>query len=418
VQEHNARVGAAMNRRDFLGLSAGMSLLPFGPAAWAATADGGPTRLIVIFLRGAVDGLNVVVPHAERTYYEVRPTIAIGGPGTDLGTLPLDGRFGLHPALAGLLPLWNDGKLAFVHAAGSPNATRSHFDAQLFIENGTPGDSTTRDGWMNRLLAVLPAPHGPTDAVSVGPTMPQILRGSLPVTNLPLGPGAARPMPLDRPEISRAFDRLYAGNDPLSEAYRQARAARTELLGDLASEMRQADNGAPPPGGFPMEAARLAHLIRRDRNIRLAFASLGGWDTHVNQGKGKGQLANRLQPLGDGLAALAKGLGKDWDDTVVVVISEFGRTVHENGNGGTDHGHGNVVWVLGGAVRGGHVYGDWPGLAKTQLYQGRDLAVTTDYRTLFAAILERHLGLADRQLAQIFPGLPPARSNLGELLAA
>jgi uncharacterized protein (DUF1501 family) len=418
VQEHNARVGAAMNRRDFLGLSAGMSLLPFGPAAWAATADGGPTRLIVIFLRGAVDGLNVVVPHAERTYYEVRPTIAIGGPGTDLGTLPLDGRFGLHPALAGLLPLWNDGKLAFVHAAGSPNATRSHFDAQLFIENGTPGDSTTRDGWMNRLLAVLPAPHGPTDAVSVGPTMPQILRGSLPVTNLPLGPGAARPMPLDRPEISRAFDRLYAGNDPLSEAYRQARAARTELLGDLASEMRQADNGAPPPSGFPMEAARLAHLIRRDRNIRLAFASLGGWDTHVNQGKGKGQLANRLQPLGDGLAALAKGLGKDWDDTVVVVISEFGRTVHENGNGGTDHGHGNVVWVLGGAVRGGHVYGDWPGLAKTQLYQGRDLAVTTDYRTLFAAILERHLGLADRQLAQIFPGLPPARSNLGELLAA
>jgi len=418
VQEHNATVGAAMNRRDFLGLSAGMSLLPFGPAAWAATADGGPTRLIVIFLRGAVDGLNVVVPHAERTYYEVRPTIAIGGPGTDLGTLPLDGRFGLHPALAGLLPLWNDGKLAFVHAAGSPNATRSHFDAQLFIENGTPGDSTTRDGWMNRLLAVLPAPHGPTDAVSVGPTMPQILRGSLPVTNLPLGPGAARPMPLDRPEISRAFDRLYAGNDPLSEAYRQARAARTELLGDLASEMRQADNGAPPPSGFPMEAARLAHLIRRDRNIRLAFASLGGWDTHVNQGKGKGQLANRLQPLGDGLAALAKGLGKDWDDTVVVVISEFGRTVHENGNGGTDHGHGNVVWVLGGAVRGGHVYGDWPGLAKTQLYQGRDLAVTTDYRTLFAAILERHLGLADRQLAQIFPGLPPARSNLGELLAA
>jgi uncharacterized protein (DUF1501 family) len=418
VQEHNARVGAAMNRRDFLGLSAGMSLLPFGPAAWAATADGGPTRLIVIFLRGAVDGLNVVVPHAERTYYEVRPTIAIGGPGTDLGALPLDGRFGLHPALAGLLPLWNDGKLAFVHAAGSPNATRSHFDAQLFIENGTPGDSTTRDGWMNRLLAVLPAPHGPTNAVSVGPTMPQILRGSLPVTNLPLGPGAARPMPLDRPEISRAFDRLYAGNDPLSEAYRQARAARTELLGDLASEMRQADNGAPPPSGFPMEAARLAHLIRRDRNIRLAFASLGGWDTHVNQGKGKGQLANRLQPLGDGLAALAKGLGKDWDDTVVVVISEFGRTVHENGNGGTDHGHGNVVWVLGGAVRGGHVYGDWPGLAKTQLYQGRDLAVTTDYRTLFAAILERHLGLADRQLAQIFPGLPPARSNLGELLAA
>lgn len=406
-----------MNRRDFLRLSAGTTLLSFGPGAWAATAEGGPKRLVLIFLRGAVDGLNVVVPHAERTYYEVRPTIAIGGPGTDLGALPLDGRFGLHPALAGLLPLWNDKKLAFVHAAGSPSATRSHFDAQLFIENGTPGDSTTREGWMNRLLAALPEPHGPTDAVSVGPTLPQILRGSLPVANMPLGPEAARLMPLDRPEISRAFDRLYAGSDPLSEAYREARAARTELLDDIASEMRRADNGAPPPNGFPRQAARLAHLIRRDRNIRLAFADLGGWDTHVNQGKGKGQLANRLQPLGDGLAALAKGLGKDWEDTVVVVISEFGRTVHENGNGGTDHGHGNVVWVLGGSVHGGRVYGDWPGLAKEQLYQSRDLAVTTDYRTVFAVILERHLGLADNQLAQIFPGLPPTRSNLGEMLA-
>src|SRR5271166_4646041 len=300
-------MGAAMNRRDFLRLSAGTTLLPFGPAAWAATAEGGPKRLIVIFLRGAVDGLNVVVPHAERTYYEVRPTIAIGGPGTEVGALPLDNRFGLHPALAGLLPLWNDRKLAFVHAAGSPDATRSHFDAQLFIENGTPGESTTRDGWMNRLLAALPDPHGPTDAVSVGSTLPRILEGRLPVANLPLGPDAAKPLPIDRPEISRAFDRLYSGNDPLSEAYRQGRAARAELIGDLASEMRQADNGAPRPSGFPAEAARLAHLIGQDAHIRLAFASLGGWDTHVNQGKAQGQLANHLRPLGDGLAALARG---------------------------------------------------------------------------------------------------------------
>jgi uncharacterized protein (DUF1501 family) len=158
-------------------------------------------------------------------------------------------------------------------------------------------------------------------------------------------------------------------------------------------------------------------LIGRDQRIRLAFASLGGWDTHVNQGKAKGQLANHLQPLGDGLAALAKGLGRDWDDTIVVVLSEFGRTVHENGNGGTDHGHGNVMWVLGGEVRGGRIYGDWPGLAAAQLYQSRDLAVTTDYRTALAAILERHLRLGDRQLAQIFPDPLPARSNLGEMLA-
>ena len=189
-----------MSRRDFLRLSAGTALLPLGGAAWAATAEGGPKRLIVIFLRGAVDGLNVVVPYAERAYYDARPTIAIGHPGTDQGALPLDGRFGLHPALAGLLPLWNDKKLAFVHAAGSPDATRSHFDAQLFIENGTPGRSTTPDGWMNRLLAALPEPHGPTDAVSIGPTLPQILKGKLPVANLPLGPGAGKPMPIDRPE--------------------------------------------------------------------------------------------------------------------------------------------------------------------------------------------------------------------------
>ena len=407
-----------MIRREFLRFTTGVALLPLGSAAWAATMEGGPKRLIVIFLRGAVDGLNVVVPYGERSYYEARSTIAIGRPGTDGGALPLDGRFGLHPALASIVPLWQEKKLAFVHAAGSPDPTRSHFDAQLFIENGTPGRNTTADGWMNRLLATLPEPHGPTDALSIGATLPQIFKGKLPVANLPLGPEAGRPTPIDRPEVSRAFDRLYAGNDAMAEAYREGRAARNELLGDLANEMKQADNGAPPPNSFPAQAERLAHLIGQDRRIRLAFASLGGWDTHVNQGNHQGQLANHLRPLGEGLAGLAKGLGKDWDDTVVVVLSEFGRTVHENGNGGTDHGHGNVVWVLGGAVRGGHVYGDWPGLTAPRLYQGRDLAVTTDYRTALAAILERHLRLGDRQLTQIFPGAPPARSNLGQMLAA
>jgi uncharacterized protein (DUF1501 family) len=407
-----------MNRRGFLWLSAGAALLMPGAAVWAADNDGSRKRLIVILLRGAVDGLNVVVPYNDPQYYESRPTIAIGRPGTDQGVLSLDGHFGLHPALAGLLPLWNDKTLAFVQAAGSPDATRSHFDAQLFIENGTPGHSTTPDGWMNRLLAALPEPHGPIDAVSIGHTLPQILKGMLPVANLALGPEGAKPIPIDQPEIGRAFDRLYGGSDAISEAYRQGRATRAELVGDLATEMRRADNGAPQPGGFPAEAARLAHLIAQNRHIRLAFLSLGGWDTHVNQGKTKGQLANRLQPLGDGLAALAKGLGGAWNDTIAVVLSEFGRTVRENGNGGTDHGHGNVIWVLGGAVRGGRVYGEWPGLMPAQLYKGRDLAVTTDYRSVLTAILERHFGLDDRQLAQIFPGLPPARSNLGDMLAA
>ncbi|HUC10011.1 MAG TPA: DUF1501 domain-containing protein [Stellaceae bacterium] len=407
-----------MNRRDFLRLSTASALLPLGNHVWAATAAGGSKRLVVIFLRGAVDGLNVVVPYGDSAYYDVRPSIAIGPPGTDGGALALDGHFGLNPALGDLLPLWQDKGLAFVHAAGSPDPTRSHFDAQLFIENGTPGRKTTVDGWMNRLLAELPGPHGPTEAVSVGATLPRILKGPLPVANLPLGRRAANPMPLDRPAVSREFDRLYAGSDPISQAYREGRAARTELIGSLADEMKRADNGAPPPDSFPGQAAQLAYLLGHDPRIRLAVASLGGWDTHVNQGNHKGFLANHLRPLGAGLATLAKDLGSSvWGETVVVVISEFGRTVHENGDGGTDHGHGNVIWILGGGVSGGKIYGDWPGLATAQLYQRRDLAVTTDYRLALAAILERHLRLDDQQLARIFPDLPPPRSDLTRLLA-
>jgi uncharacterized protein (DUF1501 family) len=407
-----------VDRRDFLRWSAASALLPLGCHAWAAAAEGGPKRLVVVFLRGAVDGLNVVVPYGDAAYYEVRPTIAVARPGAVDGALPLDEHFGLHPALAGLMPLWNAKQLAFVHAAGSPDPSRSHFDAQLFIENGTPGRNTTADGWMNRVLAALPAPHGPTDAVSVGPTLPFILRGRLAVANLPLGPEATRPMPLDRPEIAQAFDRLYAGNDELAETYREGKAARAELIGNLARETKEADNGAPPPNSFPGQAARLGRLIAEDARIRLAFASLGGWDTHVNQGDSNGQLANHLRPLGDGLALFATGLGQGWNDTVVIVLSEFGRTVRENGNGGTDHGHGNVMWVLGGGVRGGRVYGDWPGLEAARLYQGRDLAITTDYRVVVATILDRHLRLGDQHLAQIFPGLSSTRTDLSAMLAA
>lgn len=407
-----------MNRRDFLWFTTAPVLMPVSSRAWALTAEDAPKRLIVILLRGAVDGLNVIVPYAERAYYDARQTIAIGRPGTDGGALPLDGHFGLHPALIGLLPLWTAKKLAFVHAAGSADPTRSHFDAQLFIENGTPGRKSTPDGWMNRLLAELPAPHGPTDALSIGATLPQILKGKLPVANLPLGPQASRAMPLDHAETSRAFDRLYATDDAISEAYREGRAARAELIGDLPSESQLADNGAPPPNGFPAQAARLAYLLVKDRRIRLAFADLGGWDTHVNQGSQKGQLARHLGLLGDGIAGLAKGLGKDFDDTVVIVLSEFGRTVRENGNGGTDHGHGNAIWVIGGRVRGGQIYGDWPGLAAKQLYQARDLAVTTDFRLVLAAVLERHLNLGAEQLDRIFPDLPPNRSSIERILAA
>ncbi len=422
-----------MRRRDLLLLSAGAALAPLGGGAWAAAGASGPRiddpaggsagrRLVVVLLRGAVDGLNVVVPYGEEAYYAARPTIAIAKPNAAEGAaLALDEHFALHPALNALMPLWQAKQFAFIHAAGSPDPTRSHFDAQQFIENGTPGRRVTADGWMNRLLAVSPdaaeGVPGPTAAVAIGPTLPHILKGRLPVANLPLGPAAANKLAIDRPEVAQAFDRLYGANDPIGCAYRQGRAARAELIAGLNPEQQMADNGAPLPNAFPAEATRLAGLITRNRNTRLAFVSLGGWDTHVRQGGHKGQLADRLRPLGEGLAALAQGLGGEWANTVVIVLSEFGRTVQENGDAGTDHGHGNAVWVLGGPVRGGRVYGQWPGLAPAALYEGRDLAVTTDYRSAFAAVLARHLRLSDRALSEVFPGFTPARSDLDGIVA-
>ncbi len=432
-----------MNRREFLkaaSLIPGATLLGLGHTGWAARVDETDTnhkRLIVVFLRGAIDGLNVVVPYGESAYYDARPTIAIPVRGGDETLTDLDGRFGLHPALAGLLPMWRERSLAFVHACGSPDNTRSHFDAQDYMESGTPGVKSTPDGWMNRLLATLPGAHTPTQAVSFGPTLPRIFGGKMSVANVSVGRNAARAMPLDRPVISNVFDRLYRGNDPLSRAYQEGQRARKQLLAGLEQDnfagseigppqagpsrnrgegepqgrgehMEASSNGAPPANGFTGIADRVARLMARDNSIQLAFLAVGGWDTHVNQGAVSGQLANRLRPLGDGLAALARNLGRAYRDTTIVVMSEFGRTVRENGNGGTDHGHGNVMWVLGGAVRGGKVYGIWPGLSEENLYQGRDLAVTTDFRDVAGAVLTRQLKLNGRQLATVFPGFRPS----------
>jgi len=404
-----------VRRRDLLkGAAAGLFAL--GPDAWAMAVDGAPRRLIVILLRGAVDGLNVVIPFAEEAYYEERRSIAIAPPGKPDGALALDQHFGLHPVLASLMPLWSDRRLAFIHAAGSPDPTRSHFDAQLYLENGTLEQSATRDGWMNRLLLALPGPRGATDAISIGSALPRILAGKAAVATLPLGPNGARPLPIDQPDVGSAFDRLYSGNDELGKSYREGRAARAQLVAALAAEQQIADNGAPPPTGFPGQATRLAQLIRRHPAVRLVAIGLGGWDTHVNQGDQKGQLAERLRPLGEGLAILARGSGESWRDTVVVVLSEFGRTVRENGNAGTDHGHGNVIWVLGGAVNGGRVYGDWPGISPHQLYQRRDLAVTTDFRSVLNTIFERHMRLGDRQLETVLPDAPLTPPELARMI--
>lgn len=398
-----------MNRRQFLiqsSLFSASSLIGIGTHGWAArtmaATDPHPHRLIVVFLRGAIDGLNVVVPYQEPTYYTDRPTISIPPPGQPDGALDLDGQFGLHPALAPLLPFWQQQSLAFVHASGSKDDTRSHFDAQDYLESGTPGVKTTRDGWLNRLLDVM-SDRSPIQAVSVGATTPRILLGKRAVANLASGRGAGNRMQIDRPQIATAFDRLYSSNDALGRAYREGRVARTELLKDLAAETKIANNGATLPNGFPGDAQRLARLMARDPRIRVSFLAVGGWDTHINQGASQGQLARNLEQLSKGLIALQTGLGTAYQQTTIVVMSEFGRTVRENGNGGTDHGHGNVMWLLGGGIRGGKVYGKWAGLEPAQRYQGRDLAVTTDFRDVLGTVLTRRLAMDESKLQQVFP---------------
>ncbi|WP_138497085.1 DUF1501 domain-containing protein [Nostoc sp. PA-18-2419] len=404
-----------MKRRDFLiqsGIFSASAIAAISSNAWiarSATSNSNPKRLIVIFLRGAVDGLSVVVPYSETAYYQARPKIAIPQPGKEGGVLDLDGRFGLHPALASLMPFWQDKSLAFVHASGSVDPTRSHFDAQFCMESGSGSSSVRRtdDGWMNRLLGVL-SRHTPIQAVSVGATTPWILSGRMPVANLASGSNSSARLPLDPPQVRTAFDKLYSGNDALSQTYREGKMARQALMNDLDAEMKMANNGAPLPYGFAKDARQLAQLMMKDPRIELGFMALGGWDTHVKQGNSKGQLAQDLQKLGDGLAVLVKNLGAVYPNTVIMVMSEFGRTVEENGNGGTDHGHGNVMWILGG-VRGGKVYGEWPGLSTSQLYQKRDLAITTDFRDIISTVLERHLYINDAKLAQVLPSYTPTQ---------
>ena len=407
-----------MNRRQFLiqsSLCSASSLISIGTHGWAARSiaavNPNPHRLIVVFLRGAIDGLNVVIPYREPTYYTDRPKIAIPQPGQPNGALDLDGKFGLHPALSPLLPLWQQKSLAFVHACGSQDETRSHFDAQDYLESGTPGIKSTRDGWMNRLLGII-SDKNPIQAVSVGATTPRILLGKRAVANLASGRNAGNRQQIDKPQVASAFDRLYGNNDAIGRTYREGRLARTELLKDLEAEMKMANNGATLPNGFPGDAQRLARLMALDPRIQMSFLAVGGWDTHINQGASQGQLARNLEQLGKGLIALQTGLGAAYQNTTIVVMSEFGRTIKENGNGGTDHGHGNVMWLLGGGIRGGTIYGKWAGLEPSQRHQGRDLAVTTDFRDVLGTVLTRRLAVDARKLQQVFPGYQPQMMDL------
>ena len=395
-----------MKRRRFIQSALGASFLAGLPVTLvrsAVTTGHPPSRLIVLLLRGGIDGLNVVVPYQESDYHAGRPTIGLAPPEEE-GVLDLDGRFGLHPALDMLMPFWQQKKLAFVHACGSHDPTRSHFDAQDYIESGVPGDKTITDGWMNRLVGQLPEPESPIKAVNVGVTLPRILQGAKSVATVGLTPANIKPTNIDLPGVLEFFAGLYDEDAALKKAYDEGVSSHRRVRADLDKEMLAADKDAVAPAGFAGQAHELGRLIDTDSQIRLAFLSVGGWDTHVNQGAETGQLANKLEALGKGLVQLTEGLRESFSHTVIIMLSEFGRTARENGNGGTDHGHGNVVWLLGGAVNGGRVLGQWPGLAPAQLYEGRDLAVTTDFRGVASAVLQQHLKLAPEALKTIFPG--------------
>jgi len=391
-----------MNRRVFL-KSGAMAMLSLGFApsflGRAAAAIGSHRKLLIaIFQRGAVDGLNMIVPHGEADYYRLRPTIAIPRPGGErMGSaIDLDGFFGLHPSMAPLKPLWDNHSLAIVHACGSPDNTRSHFDAQDYMESATPGLKATRDGWLNRYLQVSSEERNPLRGVALARTMPRSLEGRAPalaigsVDEFGVRGGGA------------AFEAQYeSATDPL------LRAAGSDAFAAMRT-LRQAAGTSYRPGAdypqtpFGKALAEIARLAKADVGLEVAFTELGNWDHHVNEGSVTGQIATRLDEFSRGLAALAADLGDRLADTVIVTMSEFGRAAAENGNRGTDHGHGNAMMVIGGNVRGG-VHGKWPGLAEGHRFEGRDLAVTTDFRDVFTEIVAGHMGVSRDGLSRVFP---------------
>ena len=379
------------------------------------TRAGGRKILICLFQRGAVDGLSMVVPYGDPYYYTFRSEIAIAQPTQKAGpegVLDLNGFFGLHPHLAALLPLYRSGHLAFIQACGSPNSTRSHFDAQDFMECGVAGDKSIRTGWLNRTLMACPedkAKVTPFRAVSMTATIPRSLQGDYEALAIPdlqtfgVGMDGGRVHVLSGPTAASGFEGMYenAVDGVLHGTGKEAFDA-IDMLKSADPARYTPQNGAKYPGGsFGRALMQIAQMIKADLGVEVAFAEIGGWDTHANQGGASGQLANRFTEFSQGLAALYQDLGDRMNDVVILTMSEFGRTVRQNGNRGTDHGHATCFTVMGGPVRGGQVYGQWPGLAPEQLYEGRDLALTTDYRDVFAEIAQKHLGA--RLLNSIFP---------------
>ncbi len=410
----------AVTRRAFMkdgamavvGAAAVPSFLTRSVLGQVTTAQAKGKTLVVIFARGAADGLNIVVPHAESSYYQMRPTIAI----PQNQVIDLNGFFGLHPAIASFKPLFDRGHLAIVHAAGSPDITRSHFDAQDFMESGTPGVKATPDGWLNRALQAEDSRHhiagSPFQAVALGTQVPRTLQGKVPAvavnrlqdfTIAGRGPEAA--------SISQTFQAMYdQSTDSALHGTAQETFAAVKMLQAADPARYQPAPGANYPNtAFGNDMKQIAQLIKAKLGVEAAFTDIGGWDTHQNQGSVDGQLANVLRDFSQSISAFWSDMGDGAENVVLVTMSEFGRTARQNGTGGTDHGHANVMFVLGGPVKGGKVYGQWPGLAQEQLYQARDLSITTDFRQVLGEAAYRTLGAENLEL--IFPGsrLRPAQ---------
>ncbi len=423
----------AISRRYFLkktGLSLfGAAVVPsfLRRAAFAMEQPGRKKILVAIFQRGAADGLNIVVPYGEMDYHILRPTIAIPEPSTrsDAGpsALDLDEFFGLHPSLGSLKPLFDARHLAIVHAAGSPDNTRSHFDAQDYMESATPGVKSTPDGWINRFLHSAPqADATPFRAVAFAASTPHTMMGPAPclctqdLQGFHLAGNASHPgrgVQL----LASAFEEMYASASDrlLSSTAHQTFEAISTLQRIQIAEYKPENGAEYPRSPLGKSLQQIAQLIKSDVGLEVAFTEVGGWDHHVNEGGVNGQLATRLKEFGDGLAAFHLDMGDRMADIAVLTMSEFGRTAHENGNRGTDHGHANAMFVLGGPVKGGKVYGDWPGLKEHQLHEGRDLALTTDFRDIFAEVAMRHLGVEDA--SGIFPGYTVSASRFRGFLS-
>jgi len=383
------------------------------PATWAQSGSRSDGRLVVVFLRGAYDGLSALVPYSDSQYPALRPSIAIAAPdGTGQTALRLDDTFALHPSLAPLLPLWQQGVLAAIPAAGSPDATRSHFDAQHHWEIGLPGSSSAHSGWLNTLAALRADSASRAVALGVGEANPQILSGAAPVQLVPHGQAATKPGALGDQRTRDAVLQLYAGQDGLSQAFRAGAQSRMETAQILnaemvdqnmgGKEMAAANNGAGSAQGLLLDAQHLGTLMRKDRRLRLGFLSAGGWDTHANQGAVTGALANNLGNLAAAMVQLRRDFSQPND--VVVVCSEFGRTSAENGTRGTDHGHGNALWLMGNRIQGGRWHGQWSGLAQGNLHEARDLPVHHDFRGVFAQVLRSTQDVGNAELERLFPG--------------